>query len=31
VAPESKENGQGFDAAIKRAKERAKRDYGVEI
>jgi hypothetical protein len=30
-APESKENGPGFDAAIKRAKERAKRDYGVEI
>lgn len=31
VAPESKEDRSGFVAAIKRAKERAKCDYGVEI
>ena len=31
VAPESKDDGPGFAAAIKRAKERAKRDYDVEI
>jgi hypothetical protein len=31
MAPESMEDGPGFEAAIKRAKDRAKDDYGVDI
>jgi hypothetical protein len=31
IAPEAQANPSGFDAALKRARDRAKRDYGVEI
>lgn len=31
IAPESMADGSGFDAAVERAKKRAKRDYGMEI
>jgi mRNA-degrading endonuclease RelE of RelBE toxin-antitoxin system len=31
IAPESQSDPSGFEAAVKRARDRAKRDYGVEI
>lgn len=31
IAPESNQNRRGFDAAITRAKDRARKDYGLVI
>ena len=31
IAPESQVDGPGFDAAIKRAKDRAKADWVLEV